>query len=116
CSHAADPLDEFHAAERHCIAAFDDALARQRAGKLDELGVAGAVETDVLPAWRTMRAHLIAAPLADQLREPMRKYLDDRQTAWEAFVAALRSPSDAAARPHYDVYHQKNADADADER
>ena len=116
CSHAADPLDEFHQTERRCIAAFNDALARQRAGAIDEPALAAAIETDVLPAWRTMRGHVTAASLAPEVREPMRKYLEDRQIAWEAYATGLRAPSDVAARPHLDTYHQKNAEADADAR
>ena len=114
CSRGApDPLDDFHAAERRCIAAFNDALARQRANQIDEAGLAAAIDEDVLPPWRDMRARMQAAQLAPELREPMQRYLEARQTAWEAYTAALRAPSDAAARPHYDVYHEKDAEADA---
>ena len=108
-----DPSDDFHAVERRCIAAFNDALARQRANQLDEAGLAVAIDRDVLPAWREMRTRMQAARLAPELREPMQHYLESRQIAWEAYVAALRAPSDPAARPHYDVYHQKDAEADA---
>lgn len=116
CSKAAptkaDPLvEEFRATERTCIAAFNDALARQRANQIDELGLAQAIEHDVLGPWRAVRDKVNASPNTDELYTTLRNYLDARQTAWEAYVAALRSDSEPAARPHYDVYHQKHAEA-----
>lgn len=108
----ADPLvEEFRATERTCNAAFNDALARQRANQIDELGLAQVIEHDVLGPWRAVHEKVNAAPKTDELYTTLRKYLDARQVAWEAYVAALRADSDAAARPHYDVYHQKHAEA-----
>ena len=112
----ADPLAEFHRGERASLTAFNEALHRQRDNQLDELGLADAVERDVLPRWREMRAHVEAEELPAALREPMRRYLADRENAWEAFVAALRAPGDAAARPHYDAYHQLDHQANDDAR
>ncbi len=112
--HAADPLAEFHAGERASLTAFNDALHRQRANDIDEHGLADAIERDVLPRWRDMRGKVDPGALPPAMQEPMRRYLADRQTAWEAYVAALRAPSDDAARPHYDAYHQADAAADAD--
>lgn len=116
CSKAAPPkadplVEEFRATERTCIAAFNDALARQRANQIDELGLAQAIEHDVLGPWRAVRDKVNASPNTDELYTTLRNYLDARQTAWEAYVAALRSDSEPAARPHYDVYHQKHAEA-----
>lgn len=104
--------DDFHAVERLCIQRFNDALHRQGRGELDELGLAEVIDRDVLPPWRAMRARTVAAGASPA----MRRYLDDRETAWAAYSAALHAPDDAAARPHYDVYHQKNAEADRDAR
>lgn len=107
-----DPLvEEFRATERTCIAAFNDALARQRANQIDELGLAEAIEHDVLRPWRAVRDKVNASPKTDELYTMLHKYLEARQTAWEAYVTALRADSEAAARPHYDVYHQKHAEA-----
>lgn len=111
-----DPLDEFHAVERRSLQTFNDALGRQRANQIDEIALATVIDRDVLPAWRAMRAHLDAAPLPERMRPVMQRYLADRQTAWEAYSAALRAPSDAAAKPHYDAYHRKNSDATDDAR
>jgi hypothetical protein len=107
-----DPLvEEFRATERTCIAAFNDALARQRANQIDELALAGEIDRDVLGPWRAVREKVNASPKTDELYTTLRKYLEARQVAWEAYVAALRSDSEAAARPHYDVYHAKHAEA-----
>lgn len=108
----ADPLvEEFRATERTCIAAFNDALARQRANEIDELALARAIDHDVLGPWRAVRDKINASPKTDELYSTLRKYVDARQTAWEAYAAALRSDSEATARPHYDVYHQRHAEA-----
>ncbi|HEX7700449.1 MAG TPA: hypothetical protein VF403_07005, partial [Kofleriaceae bacterium] len=42
------------------------------------------------------------------------RYLAERQTSWEAYSAALRSPDDASAKPHYAKYHEQNDAATAD--
>ena len=108
----ADPLvEEFRATERTCIAAFNDALARQRANQIDELALAGEIDHNVLGPWRAVRDKVNASPKTDEVYTTLRKYLEARQVAWEAYVAALRSDSEEAARPHYDVYHQKHAEA-----
>jgi hypothetical protein len=107
-------IDEFHAVERHCLQTFNDALHRQAANQLDELGLADVVDRDVLPPWSAFRARVAALPVpADHaaLFTALRRYLDDRETAWRAFSAALHAPDDTAARPHYATYHQKDADA-----
>ena len=113
-------ITEFHTVERASLQAFNDALHRQRANDIDELGLAEQIDRDVLPPWRTMRAHVEAIAEIPERRRALfvalRRYLANRQTAWEAYSAALRSPSDVAARPHYDVYHQKNSDAQDDAR
>lgn len=107
-----DPLvEEFRATERTCIAAFNDALARQRANQIDEVALAQEIERNVLSPWRAVREKVNASPKTDELYTTLRKYLEARQIAWEAYVAALRSDSEATARPHYDVYHQKHAEA-----
>ncbi|HUJ59102.1 MAG TPA: hypothetical protein VLX92_11440 [Kofleriaceae bacterium] len=117
CSRGGDgALDEFHAGERRCLAAFNDALHRQGRNEIDELELADAIDHDVLPAWRTMRVHVEAAALPPDLAGPMHAYLADRQAAWEAYVAALHAPNDAAAAPSYALYHRKDAEADADAR
>jgi len=104
-------VEEFRATERTCIAAFNDALARQRANQIDEVALAATIDRDVLVPWRAIREKVDASPKTDELYTTLRKYLEARQTAWEAYAAALRSGSDEAARPHYDVYHQKHAEA-----
>ena len=112
---ASSSIDEFRSVERTCIRTFNDALARQRANQIDELGLADEIDREVLPLWRTMRSHVEAAhDVPERMRPVMLRYLADRQLAWEAYTTGLRAPSDEAARPHYDVYHQKNAEAQAD--
>jgi hypothetical protein len=110
-------VKDFRATERQCIAAFNDALRRQRANEIDELELAAIIEQDVLVPWRAMRARVNAArvtPGSQALYATLGRYLEARQTAWEAYTAALRAGSEEAARPHYDVYHQKNDEAQAD--
>jgi hypothetical protein len=111
----ADPIvDDFRATERTCIAAFNDALEKQRTNAVDELGLAEIVERDVLAPWREMRARVTAAkvPQADaELYAALRSYVETREQAWQEFIAALRSHSDEQARPHYDAYHRKNTEA-----
>jgi hypothetical protein len=116
CGKSAPPkadavVEEFRATERTCIAAFNDALARQRANQIDEVALAETIDRDVLGPWRAVRDKVNASPKTDELYTTLRKYLDARQTAWEAYAAGLRADSEAAARPHYDVYHQKHAEA-----
>lgn len=104
-------VEEFRATERTCIAAFNGALARQRANEIDELGLADVIDREVLGPWRAVHDKVTVAPKTDELYTTLRKYLAARQIAWQAYVAALRADADAAARPHYDVYHQKHAEA-----
>jgi hypothetical protein len=117
-SSAADPVvEDFRSVERQAIAAFNAALRQQRANEIDELGLASAIERDVLEPWRAMRSRVTAAPVpgaSRELYEVMTRYIAEREAAWQAYAVALRSASDAEARPHYDVYHQKNAEAQAD--
>lgn len=110
---------DFRATERQCIAAFNDALRRQRANEIDELELAATIERDVLVPWRAMRTRVSEAqvtPDSQELYTTLRRYIEARQTAWEAYAAALRAGSEEAARPHYDVYHQKNDEAQSDAR
>lgn len=115
-----DPLVvEFRSTERLCIGAFNDALARQRANTIDEVGLASAIETEVLPPWQALATKLAtASPAARnaELYAALRRYVADRQTAWQAYAAGLRAGSDAASRPHYDAYHAADAAADTDAR
>ena len=111
-----DPLIvEFRETERICIAAFNDALARQGRNEIDELGLAHAIEQDALTPWQALRAKVAAAspsPRNAALYVALHRYLVARETAWQAYAAALRSP-DTEARRHYDAYRAKNAEADA---
>jgi len=110
-------IEDFRAVERQCIVAFNGALRDERAHKLDEVGVAAAVERDVLGPWRAMAARVAAAPEPagkHELYALMRRYVGERLEAWEAYVAGLRATSEADARPKLDLYHQKNADAQED--
>lgn len=107
-------VEDFRATERQCIAAFNDALRRQRANEIDELALADAIDREVLVPWRAMRSRVDAAPGSGELYVTLRRYVETRQIAWEAYATGLRAGSDEASRPHYDVYHQKNAEAQAD--
>jgi hypothetical protein len=111
-----DPLVvEFRETERTCITAFNEALARQRRNELDELGLAAAIDHEVLARWQALRLKVDAATPPSrnaELYAALRRYLEARQIAWQAYVAGLRAGSDEASRPHYDAYHAKNAEAD----
>jgi hypothetical protein len=111
-----DPLVvEFRDTERLCITAFNGALARQRRNEIDELGLATAIDQEVLPAWEALRTKLDAAKPAPRnapLYSALRRYLEARQVAWRAYVAGLRAP-EPDARRHYDAYHAKEAESDA---
>lgn len=115
-----DPVvEDFRAVERQCITAFNTALRQQRENQIDELELAGAIEGTVVEPWRAMRARVAAAaapPARAELYTVMRRYIDERQLAWQAYVDALRARSEADARPLYDAYHQKNAQAQDDAR
>ena len=110
-----DPLViEFRDTERRCITAFNGALARQRRNEIDELGLATAIDQEVLPAWEALRTKVDAAtpvPRNAALYTALRRYLEARQVAWRAYVAGLRAP-EADARRHYDAYHSNEAEAD----
>jgi len=110
-------IDDFRATERTVLATFNDALHRQKANQIDELALADAIDHDVLPPWRELRARIAKAeiPPADaDLFATLTHYLAARETAFAAYAAALRAPSDAAAQPHYATYHAQ-ADAATDD-
>jgi hypothetical protein len=110
-------LDDFRRVEKTTLQTFNDALGRQRANAIDELGLAEAIDHDVLPPWRDLRARVAIAAIPDPDRDlfiTLGRYLAERQTSWEAYSAALRSHDDAAARPHYAAYHAQNDAAAAD--
>ena len=110
-------LDDFRSVEKTTLQTFNDALGRQRANAIDELGLAEAIDHDVLPPWRDLRTRVANATIPEADRDLMvtlGRYLMERQTSWEAYSAALRSHDDAAAQPHYAKYHQQNDAADAD--
>lgn len=112
-------VEDFRAVERRVIAAYNLALRRQRANEIDELELAAIIERDVLDPWRAMHARIASAPVPGDRRdlyEIMRRYVDERQLAWQAYADALRAHSDAEARPLYDAHHQKNAEAQEDAR
>jgi hypothetical protein len=119
-AHAEDPIvNDFRSVERQCIAAFNNALRQQRANEIDEVQLAVTIERDVLEPWRGMRARVTAAHVPAERRElyeVMRRYIDERQRAWQAYADALRAQSDAASRPLYDAYHASNAAAQDDAR
>ncbi len=104
-------VEEFRATERTGLHRFNTALREQREGKMDELELSNVIERDVLTPWRELRARVVAAPPQDALYSTLRRYLELRQLSWEAYVTALRAPSDEAARPHYETHRQKNAQA-----
>ena len=110
-------VEDFRAVERKAIAAYNTALRQQRANEIDELELAQTIERDVLEPWRAMRSRVTAAPVPQKSRDlyaVMVRYIEARQLAWQAYADALRAPSDGDARPLYDAYHQKNADAQRD--
>jgi hypothetical protein len=107
-----DPLvEEFRATERTCLQRYNTALREQRENKIDELELSNRIELEVLQPWRSLRAKVGAAPPQDELYATLRRYLEARQISWEAYVTALRAPSDDAARAHYETHRQKNAEA-----
>ena len=127
CSKAAAPpagtlvntpaIDEFRRAEKLVLQAFNDALGRQRANQIDELGLADAIDRDVLPPWRELREHIAKAVVPDPDRElftTLERYMAERQTSWEAYSSALRSRDDAQSQPDYAKYHEQNDAATAD--
>lgn len=112
-------ITEFRNSERAALRTFNDLLAKQRANQIDELELANAIDRQALPQWRKLRARTTAATAVLPHRELyviLRRYLASRQTSWEAYTAALRSPSDEAARPHYAVYRAQDAAAVDDAR
>lgn len=112
-------IEEFRASERVALRSFNDLLRRQRDNAIDEIGLADAIDHSVLPRWRALRTRVVMATGAnsdDELLLVLRSYLAKRQHAWEAYSAALRSPTDDAAKPHYAIYHSLEAAAVDDAR
>ncbi len=110
-------IDDFRTTERATLAAFNRGLSDQRANKIDELGLADAIDKDVLPPWRELRARIAAAPVPEPDRElfgTLASYIAERQASWEAYSAALRAHDDAAAKPHYAKYHKQDRAANDD--
>jgi hypothetical protein len=110
-SHDDTLVDDFHTVERHCLATFTDALHRQGAGEIDETRFAAIVEKDVLPEWHRFHVRVDAAP-DSELVTAMRRYVADRETAWQAFVVGLQHDDPQALA----TYRQKNSEADDDAR
>ena len=102
---------DFHTVERQSLATFTDALHRQGANQIDEIMLAQLIEHDVLPPWHTFRLRVEAAPDSELIRA-MRRYFEDRETAWQAYVVTLRAPADAPAA--LETYRQKNTEANSD--
>ncbi len=112
CHRDADTLvADFHSVERQCLSTFTDALHRQGANQIDELAFADVVEKQVLPPWHAFGLRLAHEP-DSELVVAMRRYIADRETAWQAFTVTLRHDDPQALA----TYRQKNADADADAR
>ena len=112
-------VEDFRSVERQCIAAFNNALRQQRANEIDEVELGLTIQRDVLEPWRAMRARVAAASVPagrSELYTVMRRYIDEREQAWQAYASALHAANDAEARPLYDVYHQHNAAAQNDAR
>jgi hypothetical protein len=110
-------LDLFRTVEKATLQNFNDALGRQRANQIDELGLADAIDHKVLPPWRELRDRIAKATIPEQDRElyvTLDRYLAERQTSWEAYSAALRSKDDAQSKPDYAKYHEQNDAATAD--
>jgi len=110
---------EFRAGERATLQRFNEALQRQRSNQIDEVGLADAIEKEVLPPWRELRAHVAAATVPEIDRElfaTLTRYIAERENAWAAYAAGLRAGNDAAAAPHYAKYHEQDAAADTDAR
>jgi hypothetical protein len=110
-------IDDFRSTERTTLQTFNDLLRQQRANQIDEIALADAIDKEVLPPWRELRARVEAAPVPEsetELYATLKRYIGERQTAWEAYSAALRSGNDEAAKPHYATYHQQNDAATAD--
>jgi hypothetical protein len=115
---ANDPvIEDFRITERSTLLAFNALLHQQKANAIDERELGRSIDAQVLPPWRELRARVDAAKIPDgesELYVVLRRYLAERQTSWEAYVAALTADSDEHARPHYDVYHQQTDAATAD--
>ena len=112
-------LDDFRITEQTTLAAFNAALGQQRVNRIDELGLAEAIENTILPPWRALRTRISAATVPDPDRTlfvTLTRYIAERQTSWEAYSAALRSSDDATARPHYARYHEQSDAATTDAR
>lgn len=110
-------LDDFRKVERATLQTFNDALGRQRANAIDELGLAEVIDRDVLPPWRELRTRVASATIPPPDRDlfiTLGRYVAERQTSWEAYSAALRSHDDASAQPHYATYHQQDVAATND--
>jgi hypothetical protein len=112
CHHSDDTLvADFHTVERQCLSTFTDALHRQGANQIDELAFADIVDKQILPPWHSFRERVDHEP-DSELVQAMRRYLADRETAWQAFTVTLRHDDPQALT----TYRQKNAEADADAR
>jgi hypothetical protein len=110
---------EFRAGEHAVLQRFNDALQRQRANQIDEVGLADVIDNNVLPPWRELQAHVAAATVPAPDRElfaTLTRYLAERETGWAAYATGLRAGNDTAAAPHYAKYHEQDAAADTDAR
>jgi len=109
-------LTKFERVESTCIDTYNALLERSKAGTITDGELADRIEHDVLVPWRGLRAEVFAvedpprrvAPLFDDLR----RYAVSRQTAWEALVAALRTPPGQPGR--FDAYKRAAATTNED--
>lgn len=116
----AKALDEFQQVEQQCDAELKAEYARAKGSAStddDNAALGRVLEHDVLPRWRTMRAHVEALndvpPALAHLDELLRAYVKDREDEWSAFLVLLDHQSEALAEHLQQLHAQRERDGDA---
>ncbi len=92
-------VERYFAADAQAVRRFNQLVTRVRAGELDDLQMADAIERDVLPDWRAAHKTLEEGAL-DSEWSSMRREAQVRLEAMAGFAAALRTGDDAALLKH----------------
>jgi hypothetical protein len=92
-------MPAFTAVESRLIDRYTALIAQGNSGQLDGGRVARALETEILPEWRTMHrrfAALHGLPAEQQkVAALLLRYMDARERAWAATAASFRSGAPA---------------------
>nr|WP_320131857.1 rhomboid family intramembrane serine protease [uncultured Holophaga sp.] len=95
-------LEAFFQAESHAVESYNAAVDKAKRGELGDGAFADELEGRILPGWRAARVRLESLsglPARQEAQvDPIRRYAEARERAWELFAEALRTEDPAKAK------------------